>query len=252
MCSACPKGFYCTGDGLATPCQGNATTLITASASTDCVCNPGYFYSVLGNEAVCRPCNRKSYKPNVGNGDCPLTCPANADSELASIALADCFCEPQFYASVDATGQLARCIPCTFEGLGCRGGFENATNGTQQERVHALPIALCLVNMSLKRLAAAVSDLGLASTRRASPRQWPATCSCLAGLPPAWAETPASCSAWEKQLLRAALAPLEPWTPRPPPSFRAFSCVWLPFCTAHKPFGAVWMAFACFCLVLTR
>ena len=147
VCSTCPKGFYCSGDGLATPCQSNATTLITATSSTDCVCNPGYFYSVSGNVAVCRPCNRKSYKPNVGNGDCPLTCPANADSELASIALADCFCEPQFYAGVDATGQLARCIPCTFEGLGCRGGFENQTNGST-ERVHALPIALCLFKES--------------------------------------------------------------------------------------------------------
>ena len=155
LCTTCPEGSYCPGDGLAMACPSNSTTTTQRNARTDCICKPGYFevtrFARDGSQYTeCQPCARKSYKPNLGNGECPLKCPANADSELGAITLADCFCEPTFYASIDSnSGQLAKCIACTFEGLDCRGGFENQTNSsnssaTSEPREHALPIALSL------------------------------------------------------------------------------------------------------------
>ena len=147
-CQDCPEGFYCQGDGKAIACPPHSTTTTDRKVATDCICMAGYYYvSVNGSQDTnCRPCDPKSYKPNVGNGECPLTCPTNADSELASTSLADCFCEPSFYASIDSTTmRLARCIPCTFQGLDCRGGFENRSEANEtSDRVHAMPVSLCL------------------------------------------------------------------------------------------------------------
>ena len=143
-CASCPLGFYCPGSGAAVPCPSNSTTTTEGRSPSDCTCTAGfYFVSVNGSrETTCRPCDRGSYKPNVGNAECSLNCPTNADSNWASTSLSDCFCEPGFYASVDkSTNQLARCIPCTFQGLDCRGGFENQSNSSG-DRVHALPISL--------------------------------------------------------------------------------------------------------------
>ena len=46
-------------------------------------------------------------------------------------------------ALIATAGNLIKCILCTFEGLDCRGGFENQTNhtATSGPGVHALPIA---------------------------------------------------------------------------------------------------------------
>ena len=63
-------------------------------------------------------------------------------SDFASTSLADCFCLPRFHAILDNAfdqGSLARCAGCNYQGLECRGGFENETNGT--ERRHAQPVA---------------------------------------------------------------------------------------------------------------
>eukprot|EP00435_Cladocopium_sp_Y103_P034368 s881_g8.t2 len=145
-CQDCPEGFYCQGDGQAIACPRHSTTTTERKVATDCICMAGYYYvSVNGSQDTnCRPCDPRSYKPNVGNGECPLTCPTNADSELASTSLADCFCEPGFYASIDSTTmRLARCIPCTFQGLDCRGGFENRSEANDtSDRVHAMPVSL--------------------------------------------------------------------------------------------------------------
>ena len=148
-CTTCPEGSYCTGDGQKVLCPNNSTTTNQRRARSDCSCKPGYFavrtfYADGSQETDCQPCPRKSYKPNLGDGECPLKCPANANSELGAVTLADCFCEPNFYASIDSnSGQLDKCILCTFEGLDCRGGFENQTNhtATSGPGVHALPIA---------------------------------------------------------------------------------------------------------------
>ena len=144
------EGYYCPGDGQAIPCPANSTTTTQRSAKSDCICKPGHFYVLQvqtdGSEiSVCPPCARKSYKPNLGNGECPLNCPANADSELGASSLADCFCEIDYYASIDSNSQqLAKCISCTFEGLDCRGGFEKSSNASLQG-IHALPISKFLV-----------------------------------------------------------------------------------------------------------
>ena len=148
-CTTCPEGSYCTGDGQKVLCPNNSTTTNQRRARSDCSCKPGYFavrtfHADGSQETDCQPCPRKSYKPNLGDGECPLKCPANANSELGAVTLADCFCEPNFYASIDSnSGQLDKCILCTFEGLDCRGGFENQTNhtATSGPGVHALPIA---------------------------------------------------------------------------------------------------------------
>lgn len=143
------EGFYCPGDGQAYVCPPHSSTATLRRTRNDCECLPGYFgVPSVGSDGSqqtnCQPCGRKSYKPNRGNAECPLSCPANADSELAATSLSDCFCEVNYYASIDS-GQLAKCIHCKFEGLDCRGGFENQTHSTSQVGVHALPIALFLV-----------------------------------------------------------------------------------------------------------
>lgn len=149
-CTSCLEGYYCPGDGQAILCHANSTTTTQRRAKSDCICKPGHFYVVQvqadGSEiSVCPPCARKSYKPNLGNGECPLNCPANADSELGASSLADCFCEMNYYASIDSNSQqLAKCISCTFEGLDCRGGFEKSSNASLQG-IHALPIPQFLV-----------------------------------------------------------------------------------------------------------
>ena len=141
QCRECSVGFYCPGGGQMIPCPDNATTISQAKSPSDCVCAAGYFFATSNGSSTCLPCARRNYKPSVGNSDCPLSCPTSADSEPGSVGLADCFCQPGYYASVSSTGQLDRCIGCHFQGLECRGGFEKS-NGTV--RVHAQPIALCL------------------------------------------------------------------------------------------------------------
>ena len=147
-CADCQPGFYCPGTGRAMRCPQNSTTVTIGRSPSDCICDAGYYFVAVNGsvDTNCRPCARKTYKPNIGNGECPLTCPTNADSEPAATSLDDCFCDAAFHASLDAsTGQLVRCMPCNFQGLDCRGGFENATfdeNGTASARVHAQPIAL--------------------------------------------------------------------------------------------------------------
>ncbi|CAJ1379513.1 unnamed protein product [Effrenium voratum] len=139
QCRECSVGFYCPGGGQMIPCPDNATTISQAKSPSDCVCAAGYFFATSNGSSTCLPCARRNYKPSVGNSDCPLSCPTSADSEPGSVGLADCFCQPGYYASVSSTGQLDRCIGCHFQGLECRGGFEKS-NGTV--RVHAQPIAL--------------------------------------------------------------------------------------------------------------
>ncbi|CAE7267309.1 SVEP1, partial [Symbiodinium microadriaticum] len=143
-CVDCFLGSYCPGTGEAIPCPRNSTTTSVGRSIADCICMAG-FYSVQ-DESLCQPCQRGKYKPNIGNGECPLTCPTSADSEPGSSGLGDCFCQPGFHAKTDATtGNLARCATCDYAGLICRGGFEggNLTNSSSQSsrRVHAQPVA---------------------------------------------------------------------------------------------------------------
>lgn len=143
-CVDCFLGSYCPGTGEAIPCPRNSTTTSVGRSIADCICEAG-FYSVQ-DESLCQPCQRGKYKPNIGNGECPLTCPTSADSEPGSSGLDDCFCQPGFHAKTDATtGNLARCATCDYAGLICRGGFEggNLTNSSSQSsrRVHAQPVA---------------------------------------------------------------------------------------------------------------
>ncbi|CAK9031780.1 unnamed protein product [Durusdinium trenchii] len=148
ICSGCPEGHYCDGSGFKTLCPPHSTTPNEnqRGMASDCECTAGYFYISNGSDqTVCKACDRGRYKPNLGKGpgQCPLTCPANAITEPAASSLSDCFCLPDFYADVEeSTGQLARCISCTWEGLLCRGGFENRSAAAPSApRVHALPIA---------------------------------------------------------------------------------------------------------------
>eukprot|EP00913_Durusdinium_trenchii_P027642 g25923.t1 len=158
-CDPCILGEYkdniadavcdrCDGSGFKTLCPPHSTTPNEnqRGMASDCECTAGYFYISNGSDqTVCKACDRGRYKPNLGKGpgQCPLTCPANAITEPAASSLSDCFCLPDFYADVEeSTGQLARCISCTWEGLLCRGGFENRSAAAPSApRVHALPIA---------------------------------------------------------------------------------------------------------------
>ncbi|CAE7817681.1 Scube1 [Symbiodinium microadriaticum] len=140
FCSSCEIGFYCPGTGEAVSCPQNSTTVAPGGrTATDCICLPGYRKGATS----CQACEPGTYKPTVGNdATCALECPANSMSDFASTSLADCFCLPRFHAILDNAfdqGSLARCAGCNYQGLECRGGFENETNGT--ERRHAQPVA---------------------------------------------------------------------------------------------------------------
>ena len=84
------------------------------------------------------PCPRTRYKTAVGTGECSLTCPTNADSELASIGLDDCFCRPGFHAEL-VNGKLESCKSCSYQGLVCLGGWEG--EDLNVSRIHAQPLA---------------------------------------------------------------------------------------------------------------
>ncbi|CAE7606801.1 SCUBE1, partial [Symbiodinium sp. CCMP2456] len=81
------------------------------------MCSAGYTTEVINETEACTPCARGLYKPNVGNGICSLSCPANADSEPGASSRADCFCTPQHHAELDS------CVFCNYRGLTCPGGF---------------------------------------------------------------------------------------------------------------------------------
>ena len=141
-CSTCPVGFYCPGGPDAIACPAHSTTLSQGSSVSDCICLEGHYFA--SPSLFCQPCPRGQYKPEIGNGECALTCPTNADSELASTSLDDCFCMPEFHANMDENGQLATCIACTYSGMICQGGFvdPNATNMTATfPKVHSQPFA---------------------------------------------------------------------------------------------------------------
>ncbi|CAL1160422.1 unnamed protein product [Cladocopium goreaui] len=144
-CIACLEGFYCPGTGQAVICPQNSTTVSPGSSQQSaCICLAGYYFASA--ELWCEPCQRRRYKPNQGNGECALTCPTNADSELASTSLDDCFCMPGFHANIDSAGKLASCTSCSYQGLICEGGFvkanlTNLTNLSNIPQVHAQPLA---------------------------------------------------------------------------------------------------------------
>ena len=144
-CIACLEGFYCPGTGQAVVCPQNSTTVSPGSSQQSaCICLAGYYFASA--ELWCEPCQRRRYKPNQGNGECALTCPTNADSELASTSLDDCFCMPGFHANIDSAGKLASCTSCSYQGLICEGGFvkanlTNLTNLSNIPQVHAQPLA---------------------------------------------------------------------------------------------------------------
>lgn len=140
QCAICPVGFYCPGGQELVACPAHSTSTLQSTLLSDCFCLAGYYYA--SPELYCQPCQRGRYKPNLGNAECALTCPTNADSELASTSLKDCFCIPEFHANMDETGQLATCIACTYSGLICEGGFvqANVTNQTLPT-VHSQPFA---------------------------------------------------------------------------------------------------------------
>eukprot|EP00438_Fugacium_kawagutii_P024211 Skav223072 [mRNA] locus=scaffold419:156706:166109:+ [translate_table: standard] len=141
-CVSCPVGFYCPGTGQAVACPLNSTTLSGGSSQISaCICLAGYYFASV--ELWCEPCHRTRYKPNIGNGECALTCPTNADSELAATSVDDCFCIPNFHANIDSAGKLASCTSCSYQGLACEGGFvqANIPNTSDLPRVHAQPLA---------------------------------------------------------------------------------------------------------------
>ena len=136
-CDLCPKSNYCPGEGgQAFPCPPFSTTITPGRSKADCICLEGYYFA--SQEAWCVPCPRTRYKTAVGNGECSLTCPTNADSELASIGLDDCFCRPGFHAEL-VNGKLESCKSCSYQGLVCLGGWEG--EDLNVSRIHAQPLA---------------------------------------------------------------------------------------------------------------
>lgn len=127
-CQVCPDNFFCEKDGKAEPCRPNSETASPgARIPTDCMCSAGYTTEVINETEACTPCARGLYKPNIGNGICSLSCPANADSEPGASSRADCFCTPQHHAELDS------CVFCNYRGLECPGGF-NANGSHVQPR----------------------------------------------------------------------------------------------------------------------
>ncbi|CAJ1443646.1 unnamed protein product [Effrenium voratum] len=135
-CVECTFGHYCPGTGQAVVCPDNSTTIALGRQLSDCVCLAGYYFASAAD--FCEPCPRRKYKATIGNGDCALTCPTNADSEPGSTSLDDCFCQPRYHAHIDSAGKLASCTSCSYSGLTCPGGFEGEQNGT---KIHAQPRA---------------------------------------------------------------------------------------------------------------
>lgn len=122
-CKNCEAGWYCAGDGEATPCPPNFDSGAGAVNSDSCECAAGFYLEVLNK--TCEPCASGFLKDEKGNGTCSQQCPANAISFKGSKGLDDCFCKEKFYAVLDpVTGNLSSCASCSnYEGLNCSGGF---------------------------------------------------------------------------------------------------------------------------------
>ena len=123
-CLDCEAGWYCVGDGKATPCPPNFDSGAGAVNSDFCECAAGFYLEVLNK--TCEPCASGFLKDEKGNGTCSQQCPANAISFEGSKGLDDCFCKDNFYAVLDTrTRNLSSCASCSNynKGLKCSGGF---------------------------------------------------------------------------------------------------------------------------------
>lgn len=214
-CATCPAGFYCPGTGAAVLCPLNSTTVTVGRQKSDCICLPGYHFA--SPELWCEPCQRRRYKPNLGNGECALTCPTNADSEVASTSLDDCYCVAEHHAMLDSAGKLASCQSCSYEGLGCKGGFESMNltgldpNATLP-RVHSQPLALQLSSKLRGPHGFSHAARGRGSTRRATPPRWSATSCCPTAPVPAVEVSSVWLDGWGSRRPRAATASSVPWS----------------------------------------
>lgn len=165
------------------------------------MCLPGYQFA---SSEWCAPCPRARYKPAVGNAECALTCPTNADSELASTSLDDCFCRENFHA-VLTNGQLESCRSCSYQGLVCLGGWSGNNNTA---RLHSQPLAL---HPGLSHLSLLYrKSQGLDSIRLARPQQWNATSSCFPAKVFVLEVNPVLCKDWAKKRPAAVMGRLEP------------------------------------------
>ena len=146
------------------------------------MCLPGYQFA---SSEWCAPCPRARYKPAVGNAECALTCPTNADSELAS------------------TSQS--CRSCSYQGLVCLGGWSGNNNTA---RLHSQPLAL---HPGLSHLSLLYrKSQGLDSIRLARPQQWNATSSCFPAKVFVLEVNPVLCKDWAKKRPAAVMGRLEP------------------------------------------
>ncbi|KAL8430920.1 hypothetical protein Efla_007368 [Eimeria flavescens] len=148
MCTACPKGSYCTGSrrdedtGLrvevpAVECPANMTTAgLGAVSSDDCVCVAGFYRVFSGaaeDTATCMPCPINTYKEDIGNAACRACAVNSGTDEYGATSASQCLCNGGYYYS-DRLKQCTACrhsymycpggsIPCTDEDPSCVGGY---------------------------------------------------------------------------------------------------------------------------------
>lgn len=89
LCTPCPVGSYCSGNG-SVPCPSHSTTAAPgATALRDCVCLPGYYRYGIS----CLPCDAFSWCP----GPLRLPCVGGGSTALAASSPLQCRCPARTY-----------------------------------------------------------------------------------------------------------------------------------------------------------
>ena len=90
-CAPCTENYFCPGLDVETACPEHSSSLASSSASTNCVCNAGYF----AHDRKCLVCREGFYCA----GGARFLCPENSTSHVASTQATDCACSVGFEAS---------------------------------------------------------------------------------------------------------------------------------------------------------
>jgi hypothetical protein len=97
-CQPCNMGMYkaTISNAMCSACAVNSTT--TATGSTSCVCDQGYYgtWSIATNTG-CNACPLSTYKPDIGNSVTCTLCPDYSHtSSVASLVITSCICNNGF------------------------------------------------------------------------------------------------------------------------------------------------------------
>jgi sugar lactone lactonase YvrE len=123
-CLPCGYGYYSTASGssVCATCPLNTnSTVMDASAVSQCVCNPGYFMT----SNMCIKCDRGTYSARGAVGSCTF-CPANSNTTaLGSSVYGQCLCTPGYAGEIISASSLD-CKQCVVNAY-CPGAQVNYT-----------------------------------------------------------------------------------------------------------------------------